>query len=134
MTMKTIVMDLDNTITIDSNESYENKRVNEPVKQALHEYREKGFKIVISSSRQMRTYKGNLGKINANTLPVMLNWLDDNDIPYDEVYVGKPWCGFEGFYVDDKAIRPSEFVALSYDEIQELLEKESKLATLDGES
>ena len=35
--------------------------------------------------------------------------------------MGKPWCGHEGFYVDDKAIRPSEFLALSRAEITELL-------------
>ena len=62
-----------------------------------------------------------------NTLPVIIDWLDKHNVPYDEIYVGKPWCGFEGFYVDDKAIRPSEFVNLSYSEIMELLEKD-KLA------
>ena len=35
--------------------------------------------------------------------------------------MGKPWCGFEGFYVDDKAIRPNELVDLSYEEIQKLI-------------
>jgi len=45
-----------------------------------------------------------------------------HEIPYDELYVGKPWCGFEGFYVDDKAIRPDELVKLSYAEICQLLD------------
>ncbi|EFN9551897.1 capsular biosynthesis protein, partial [Escherichia coli] len=68
--------------------------------------------------------QNNIGLINKNTLPVIINWLDKNDIPYDEIYVGKPWCGHEGFYVDDKAIRPSEFVNKTYEEIVELLGKE----------
>ncbi|EBU3698818.1 capsular biosynthesis protein, partial [Salmonella enterica] len=50
--------------------------------------------------------------------------LEVNDIPYDEIYVGKPWCGYEGFYVDDKAIRPSEFINYTYDEIVNILRKE----------
>jgi capsule biosynthesis phosphatase len=72
----------------------------------------------------MRTYNGNVGLINVNTLPIILEWLEKHDVPYDEIIVGKPWCGHEGFYVDDKAIRPSEFNTLSYDEIQTLLAKE----------
>ncbi|HDV1602157.1 TPA: capsular biosynthesis protein, partial [Escherichia coli] len=66
----------------------------------------------------------NIGLINKNTLPIIINWLDENNIPYDEIYVGKPWCGHEGFYVDDKAIRPSEFINKTYEEIVELLRKE----------
>jgi capsule biosynthesis phosphatase len=69
----------------------------------------------------MRTYEGNIGMINANTLNDIFKWLDSYSIPYDEVHVGKPWCGFDGFYVDDKTIRPQEFLNLSYDEITELL-------------
>jgi len=72
----------------------------------------------------MRTYNGSVGLINVNTLPIILEWLEKHDVPYDEIIVGKPWCGHEGFYVDDKAIRPSEFNTLSYDEIQTLLAKE----------
>jgi capsule biosynthesis phosphatase len=56
--------------------------------------------------------------------PVILAWLARHDVPFDELYVGKPWCGTEGFYVDDKAVRPSEFLALSPDEIAALLARE----------
>jgi capsule biosynthesis phosphatase len=34
------------------------------------------------------------------------------------VFVGKPWCGHEGFYVDDKTVRPDEFATMSYSEIR----------------
>ena len=40
--------------------------------------------------------------------------------------MGKPWGGYGGFYVDDKAIRPSEFVKLTETEIKDLLDKETK--------
>ena len=74
----------------------------------------------------MRTYKSNLGKINIFTLPNIIDWLRKYNVPFDEVYVGKPWCGLDGFYIDDKAIRPSEFLKYSYEEIQDLLEQEKK--------
>jgi capsule biosynthesis phosphatase len=35
--------------------------------------------------------------------------------------MGKPWGGRGGFYVDDKAIRPDEFLRLSYEEILALV-------------
>ena len=45
----------------------------------------------------MRTYQGNTGKITANTLPIILKWLEKYNVPYDEIYIGKPWCGMDGF-------------------------------------
>lgn len=123
--MKKIIIDLDGTLTIDSNESYSNKAVNKDVLTACRQYKSMGFQIVLFTSRNMRTYEGNTGKINVHTLPVIIDWLNRNNVPYDEIHVGKPWCGFEGFYVDDKAIRPSEFASLTYEEIVQLLAKEN---------
>ena len=119
--MKQIVMDLDNTITVDDESPYPEKRPNMAVIEMLRTYRARGFSIVINTARNMQTYDGNEGKIIANTVPVILEWLAKHDVPYDELRVGKPWCGTEGFYVDDKSIRPQEFVSLSYDEIVELI-------------
>ncbi len=123
--MKKIVIDLDGTLTVGDTRDYRNVRPNADVVSALRRYREQGFEIVIATSRNMRTYEGNVGKINVHTLPVILEWLERHRIPYDEVLVGKPWCGFDGFYVDDKTIRPSEFTALSHEEIRDLLAAES---------
>jgi capsule biosynthesis phosphatase len=87
----------------------------------LREYKANGFEIIIHTARSMRTYDNSVGKINAHTLPVVIDWLRRYAVPYDEVHVGKPWCGHEGFYVDDRAIRPSEFLALSLEEIHKLI-------------
>jgi len=116
-----LVVDLDNTITIESAEGYEFKKPNLAVIEKLREYRSLGFEIVINTARNVRTYNMNLGKINVHTLPIILKWLDEHGVPYDEVLVGKPWCGEDGFYVDDRAIRPDEFATLSIDEIYKLI-------------
>ena len=126
--MKRIIIDLDGTITAAETSDYENVTPNAAVVARLREYRELGFEIVIHSARNMRTHAGNVGKINVHTLPLILKWLDRHDVPYDEVHVGKPWCGFEGFYVDDKTVRPSEFAALDYAELIELLRREKDSA------
>lgn len=124
--MKRLIMDLDNTITSTENGDYTNSKPIAGVIEKIREYKALGFEIVISSSRNMRTYEGNIGKINVNTLPTIIKWLDIHDVPYDEIYIGKPWCGYDGFYVDDRAIRPDEFLALSYEEIRILTKMEDK--------
>ena len=120
-----IVFDLDGTLTIDDPQvDYAERRPNPGVVEKLREYRAMGFEIVICSARNMRTYGGQVGKINAHTLPVILDWLARHDVPYDEIHVGKPWCGTDGFYIDDKAVRPSEFASLTLEEIADLLARE----------
>jgi len=125
MSEKRVVIDLDNTLTIEGPESYEGKRPNVDVIAALRRYREDGFKIAIHTARNMRTFQNNVGAITANTVPIISEWLKFHDVPYDEIWVGKPWCGDDGFYVDDRAIRPSEFRELSPSEINRLLAKEA---------
>lgn len=122
--MKRLIMDLDDTICSTIDGDYKNSTPDLNVIQKMYEYREIGFTIAISTSRNMRTYSGDIGKINANTLPVIIEWLGRYNVPYDEIIVAKPWCGMEGFYVDDKAIRPSEFKQKSYEEIVDLLNQE----------
>lgn len=120
--MQRLVLDLDGTITLDDpGVPYPDKRPNLPLVAQLRRYKAAGFTIIIQSARNMRTHQGNIGLINARTLPVIIDWLNRHDIPFDEVHVGKPWCGTEGFYVDDRAIRPDEFIRLSLAEIHALI-------------
>ena len=76
----------------------------------VREYHNGGARIVLHTSRNMNSYGGNIGLINKNTAPVMLGWLEKWGIPYDEIVFGKPWPGHKGFYVDDRAVRPDEFL------------------------
>lgn len=119
--MRRLVIDLDNTISYTENGDYENAIPISGIIDKLYEYKENGFDIIIYSSRNMRTYEGNIGKINKNTLPIIIDWLNRNNVPYDEIYVGKPWCGDDGFYVDDRAVRPDEFKNMTYSEIKRLI-------------
>lgn len=129
MNNKNLIIDLDGTLTIDDDLPYIDKRPNLPLIERLREYRAQGFSIVIFTSRAMRSYNGDIEQIRANALPTILSWLKKHSVPFDEVIIGKAWCGFSGFYVDDRAIRPSEFVNLSPNEISELLAKEKQINT-----
>lgn len=119
--MKRLVIDLDGTLTEGETSDYDGIGVNEAVAAQLRAYHADGFEIVLYTARNMRTHQSSLGRITAKTVPGIVDWLARHEIPYDELWVGKPWCGTEGFYVDDKAVRPDEFARLSYDEIRALL-------------
>ncbi len=120
-----LVVDVDGVLVKnDSEKDYAEREPHKDVVERLREYADGGFYIILYTARNMRTHEGRIGKINAETAPILNEWLDNHDIPYDEVYYGKPWCGYDGFYIDDKAIRPSEFTDLDLDEIRELVSNE----------
>lgn len=89
----------------------------------LKEYKAGGATITLFTSRNMNSYGGNIGLINANTAKVLLEWLDKWEIPYDEIIYGKPWPGHKGFYVDDRTVRPDEFLKYSLDELDDICKK-----------
>lgn len=124
--MKNLVVDLDGTLTLLDNKDYSRVSPRKKVIEKLRRYKEEGFTITIATARNMRTFEGNLGKINIHTLPTIIEWLNKHEVPYDNIIVGKPWCGNEGFYIDDKSVRPSEFENMSFNEIKELLAREVK--------
>jgi capsule biosynthesis phosphatase len=119
---KRIVIDLDGTIsqTKSKCEHYSQVKPNYDIINKLKQYKDEGFYIIISTSRNMNSFNDNLGKINKNTAPIIYAWLEKYQVSYDEIYFGKPWCGFDGFYVDDKAIRPDEFLKLTTEEIKKI--------------
>ena len=124
----TLIFDLDGTICPikKENEKYEDIVPNAKMIEKMKEDKKMGARIIINTSRNMRTYNGNLGLINANTAKVLLAWLDKWDIPYDEILYGKPWAGHRGIYIDDRAVRPDEFKKYTYEELEEICKKSSQ--------
>jgi capsule biosynthesis phosphatase len=94
----------------------------------IRAYRAIGFRIILQTARGMRSKANNVGRIIAEVLPDLQGWLIRYEIPFDEIHVGKPWPGPLGFVVDDRAVRPLEFVSRTHAEILELLGKDD-LAT-----
>ena len=124
----TLIFDVDGTICPIKNkeEKYEDLIPDERMIKKLREYKKLGAKIVLFTSRNMKTYKGNLDLINANTAVTMSSWLKKWDIPYDEIIYGKPWPGDRGLYVDDRTVRPDEFLNHSFEELEQICKKSSR--------
>jgi capsule biosynthesis phosphatase len=57
-----------------------------------------GNTIIIYTARRMKTHNGNIGKIMCDIGKITFNTLDKFNIPFDEIYFGKPYADV---YIDD---------------------------------
>ncbi len=103
-----IVIDLDGTISPLKKEgqTYADLEPFDGAVEKLHALKKDGHYLIIQTARNMATQEANLGKVMKNIGKITLEWLDKYDIPYDEIYFGKP----NGHvYIDDRALRFSDW-------------------------
>ena len=105
--------DLDGTI-LDTSNGYDKPILRLEVRELIHKLKSEGHIIIIHTARKMNTHKGNLGKVVADIGSTTMADLDYYDIPYDELYFGKPAADA---YIDDKAIN-----AIHFDNIKEKID------------
>ena len=60
-----------------------------------------GHTIIIYTARRMKTHKGNVGKCLCDIGKITFDTLSKFDIPFDEIYFGKPYADI---YIDDLAL------------------------------
>ena len=60
-----------------------------------------GHTIIIHTARRMRTHNGNVGRVIGDIGKITLDQLERFNIPYDEIYFGKPQADF---YIDDLGV------------------------------
>ncbi len=102
---KRFCFDLDNTlVTFPVVEGdYSTVRPIPEVVDMVRYLKKMGHTIIIYTARRMRTHCGNVGRILQDVGEVTLRTLADFDVPYDEIYFGKPHADA---YVDDLAVLP----------------------------
>lgn len=109
---KTYVFDLDGTICEEKLKGthfseFEKVKPILPIVEKMKKIHKNGDKIIIQTARHMGSTNGNIGLVNARVAELTFRWLNKYEVPYDEVYFGKP---LGDFYVDDKAMLPEEFL------------------------
>lgn len=99
-----LCIDIDGTICEKRNNtsSYEGLSPIEGAIQTLNSFRRQGHYIILYTARNMETHNSNLGKVIKSQGKILLDWLEENEVPYDEIYFGKPSADV---YIDDKAIK-----------------------------
>ena len=117
---KVLVVDIDGTLCPikTAEQNYADLPANVELVAYLRTLRAQGWRIILNSARGMQSNDGNTGAIAQNVLPTLLAWLERHDVPHDEVHMGKPWPGRDGFYIDDRTVRPREFLEHSLEELE----------------
>ena len=116
-----ICIDLDGTIcTIKkADETYADVKVQAGAKEFIDKLRADGHTIIINTARNMQTQGHNVGKVMKNVGKITLDWLDKNEIYYDEIFFGKPNADIT---IDDRVIKFTDWNSLD----KEILIKEAK--------
>jgi capsule biosynthesis phosphatase len=114
-----IVIDLDGTICpIKETEGYYQDLVPlDGAVERIKDLKKAGHYIIISTARNMATQESNLGKVIKNIGKVTLDWLEKYEIPYDEIYFGKPNAQV---YIDDRALRFSDWDSINHDSLTQI--------------
>ena len=99
-----ICFDLDGTIchTKLNEPSYSDVLPIDGMPELIRQYKKSGATIIINTARHMKTCGNNVGQVVARQGKILFDWLEKHNIPYDEIYFGKPLADF---YIDDKAIK-----------------------------
>ena len=71
-----------------------------------------GHTIIINTARNMQTQGHNVGKVMKNVGKITLDWLDKNEIYYDEIFFGKPNADIT---IDDRVIKFTDWNSLDKD-------------------
>ena len=102
-----IVTDVDDTILFTENRDYDNSLPNVPVVEGLRKLKDKGWKVILMSARGMGRSNGDIASVSEEVKAEIKKFVEKYNVPCDDIILGKPWASY---YIDDKAIRPDEFV------------------------
>ena len=106
---KVLCVDVDDTICSTVNRDYPNSKPIEPVIEKLREAKAKGYRIVLHTARGQGRSEGMWETVSDEVLAEIVAFCKRFAIPYDSIVLGKPWARW---YIDDKALRPDEFLAV----------------------
>lgn len=114
-----ICIDLDGTICElkKLDETYADVKVKTGAKEFIDELRVDGHTIIINTARNMQTQGHNVGKVLANVGKITLDWLEENEIYYDEIFFGKPNADIT---IDDRVVRFEDWTKMDKDELLKL--------------
>ena len=99
-----ICIDLDGTICDfrKPGETYADVRPLPGAKEFIRSLHDSGHTIIINTARNMQSQGHNIGKVMKNVGLITLEWLEKNEIIYDEIFFGKPNADIT---IDDRCLR-----------------------------
>lgn len=106
---KTICVDFDGTVVDHAFPAI--GKLKPGVREALRSFRQMGYKVLVYSCRTCKWFPdeflapGETLDMNRQCVREMIEFLDENQIPYDEIDDGTKGKPLAEYYIDDKAIR-----------------------------
>ena len=107
ITYKRIIVDIDDTLCSVINRDFLNAIPYQDVIDKVNEYYDKGYEVVISTARGQNSCN-TPEEMQEKYFKVTKEWLDKAGVKYHKLEIG--YKQNADMYVDDKAIRPDEFV------------------------
>lgn len=93
----------------------------------LQAFKKCGHYIILMTARHMKTCGGNVGLTVARQGKTLLDWLAKHQIPYDEIWFGKPHADI---YIDDNGYRFESWETISADGSTFPLSREATVARI----
>jgi capsule biosynthesis phosphatase len=125
MNSKTFVVDIDDTfckspLTPEGNLDYPNGKPIQKVVDKINKLYSQGHQIILFTARGMRTFGGDVEKIEAKHRPILTKWLAEHNVSYHKLILGKPWYK-DYFFIDDRGITINQFVSYEADDFDKVI-------------
>lgn len=104
---KTIVCDIDDTISIATTHDWQNAKPIWQTINKLNKLYDQGWTIILSTARGQVSCKGDFKKAQQKYRDIIQKWLERHGVKYHMLSFEKYLAAY---YVDDKALTPQEFV------------------------
>lgn len=110
------MIDIDGTISElkKAGQTYGDLRLNPGAAEKIHALKAAGHYIILQTARHMKTCGGDQGQVVAKIGKATLDWLEKNNVPYDEIYFGKPYADI---YIDDLAHKFTAWEDITTDDL-----------------
>ena len=111
---KSIVVDIDDTLSFTLNRDWEHAEPNQPLIDKLNKLYDDGWDIFIVTAR------GNLSCSNREEAenkyrPIIEKWMKEHNVKYTDISFQKILASY---YIDDKGIKPDDFLDLNIEELK----------------
>jgi capsule biosynthesis phosphatase len=127
----TFIIDVDDTILTtplneDGTYDYDKSTPITVSVERIRSLKEEGHQIIFFTARGARTFNGDVKKIKKEHEERLVNWLKQNEVPYDSLVFGKPW-GPNPIYVDNRNLSLHAFVTGSPEFFENIIKAENRI-------
>lgn len=112
---RTLVFDIDDTISVHHNRDYPNAKPIQPVIDKINKLKGMGYYIKLYTARGQNSCNGDIQLIRKRNEPVLRKWLEEHGVLYDELLFGKPLADW---YIDDKAMSVETFLEADFEPLR----------------